>query len=157
MWKNSVSGPNDDLLKGYFHCKTVTSQNVSSEAQVKNFLFRRNVMFLSRGIQFFCIFNHPIVYQICDVVMSISTWDRSHFWISFKPHLIKSPNLVNDRHKQGQYFSKIFLNDVKCLGQVLFNLATCSNYSITKYVKFSVFHFFERVNNGDLKMVNINH
>ena len=73
-------------LKGYFQCKTVTSQNVSSEAQVKNFLFRRNVMFLSRGIQFFCIFNHPVIYQICDVVMSISTWDRAHFWIYLLNH-----------------------------------------------------------------------
>ena len=27
------------ILKGYLHCKTVTSQNVSSEAQVKNYFF----------------------------------------------------------------------------------------------------------------------
>ena len=32
-------------IKGYLCYKTVTYQNVSSEAQVKNFLFRRKVMF----------------------------------------------------------------------------------------------------------------
>ena len=30
--------------------------------------------------------------------------------------------------------------------QVLFNLSTCSNYSITNYDKFPMFHFLERVN-----------
>ena len=38
-----------------------------------------------------------------------------------------------------------------------FNLPTCSNYSITNYVKIPVFHFFEKVNKGQLKMVNVNH
>ena len=32
--------------------------------------------------------------------------------------------------------------------QVLFNLATCSNYSITGYVKIPVFHFFVKMNKG---------
>ena len=41
--------------------------------------------------------------------------------------------------------------------QDLFNLATCSNYSITNYGKFPVFHFFEGVNKGELKAVNINY
>ena len=27
----------------------------------------------------FCIFNYPRIYQICDVMMGISTWDRVHF------------------------------------------------------------------------------
>ena len=40
--------------------------------------------------------------------------------------------------------------------QVLFNLATCSNYSITNHVKIPVFHFMEKVNKGQLKMVNVN-
>ena len=39
--------------------------------------------------------------------------------------------------------------------QALFNLATCSNYSITNYVKIPVFHIFEKVNKGQLKMVNV--
>ena len=29
----------------------------------------------------FCIFNHPIIFQIYDVMMSISTWYRVHFSI----------------------------------------------------------------------------
>ena len=41
--------------------------------------------------------------------------------------------------------------------QALFNLATCSNYSITNYVKFPVFHFFERLNKEELKMLNVNY
>ena len=39
--------------------------------------------------------------------------------------------------------------------QVLFNLATSSNYSITSYVKIPVFHFFEKVNEGQLKISTI--
>ena len=41
--------------------------------------------------------------------------------------------------------------------QALFNLATCSNYSITNYVKFPVFLFFKRVIKGELKMINTNY
>ena len=40
--------------------------------------------------------------------------------------------------------------------QALFDLVTRSDYSITNYVKFPMFHFFERVNKGELDMVNIN-
>ena len=43
---------------------------------------------------------------------------------------------------------------VRVKSQVLFNLATSSNYSITSYVKILVFHFFEKVNKGQLKLVN---
>ena len=38
-------------FKGYLRYKTITSQNVSSEAQVKNFLSRRKVMFCPQNIQ----------------------------------------------------------------------------------------------------------
>ena len=41
--------------------------------------------------------------------------------------------------------------------QVLLDLATCSNYSITNYVKIPVFDFFEKVNQRHLKMVNVNY
>ena len=46
-------------FKGDLRCKTVTSQNVSSEAQVKNFLFRRKVMFRSQVIQVFVFLTVP--------------------------------------------------------------------------------------------------
>ena len=52
-------------------------------------------MFRFQVIQVFCIFNHLIIYQICDVMMS--TWDKVHIPsnISLEPKLIKSPNLAN--------------------------------------------------------------
>ena len=108
----------------------------------------------------FLYFNHPMIYQICDVMMSISTWDRLHLWI----YLLNHNSLTHhtwwiDRYKQGQYFSEIFWT-IRRTGvkfQALFNLAFCSNYSITNCVKFPVFHLFERVNKGELKMVNINY
>ena len=42
-----------DALKGYFHYKMKTSQNVSSEAQVKIFLFCIKVMFSPKIFKFF--------------------------------------------------------------------------------------------------------
>ena len=47
------------VLKGYLHYKTATSQNVSSEAQVKSFLFRRKIMFRSQDIQVFVFLSIP--------------------------------------------------------------------------------------------------
>ena len=29
----------------------------------------------------FCIFNHPMIYQICDVMVSIRTWDRVQIFL----------------------------------------------------------------------------
>ena len=82
-------------FKGYLHYKMITSQNVPSEAQIKNFFISyKNYVPLSRYSSF-CIFNSPVIYQICDVKMSISTWDKVHFLISFEPQLIKSSNLVS--------------------------------------------------------------
>ena len=45
------------------------------------------------------------------------------------------------------------------LGKVLgfSDLATCSSYSITNYVKILVFHFFGKLNRGHLKIVNVNY
>ena len=51
--------PENDLLKGYLCYKTITSQNVSYEAQVKNFLFRRKFMFCSQDIQVFVYLTIP--------------------------------------------------------------------------------------------------
>ena len=53
--------------------KKLTSQDVSSEAQVKNFfILEKNYVLFSRYSSF-CIFNHAMIYQICDVTMSIRT------------------------------------------------------------------------------------
>ena len=119
------------------------------------FLFHRKVMFRSQYIQVFvCIFNHPMTYQIYNIMMSISTWDRVHFW---EPQLISHRTWKIDRYKQRQYFSEIIwaIWRAGTKLQALFNLATCSNHSITCYVKFLVFHFYERANKGEFKMVNI--
>ena len=40
-------------FKGYLHYETITSQNVSSEAQVKTFLFRTKFVFHSHNTQVF--------------------------------------------------------------------------------------------------------
>ena len=43
------------LYKGYLRYQTITSQNVLSEAQIKNFSFYRKLMFCSQDIQVFVI------------------------------------------------------------------------------------------------------
>ena len=70
--------------KGYFCYKTITCQNLPSEAQVKTF-FGRKVIPFSKHLSF-CIFNHPMIYQICDFMMSVSVWDRAHFLIYLLSH-----------------------------------------------------------------------
>ena len=123
-------------------------------------LFHRKVMFHSRDIQVFAFLTISWFNQICDVVMSINTWDRVHFWI----YLLNHNSLTHQtcsiyRYKQGEYFSEIFWTTwmTRAKFQALFNLATCSSYSTSNYVKFPVFHFFETVNKRELKMVNINY
>ena len=39
--------------------------------------------------------------------------------------------------------------------QVLFNLTTFSNYSITNYVKIPAFHFLKKVKNGKYQLLKI--
>ena len=39
--------------------------------------------------------------------------------------------------------------------QAVFNLAICSNYSMTNYDRIPVFYYFEKVNMGHLKMLNV--
>ena len=56
---------------GYLYYKTITSQDVPSKAQIKNFLYGRRIVSFSRYSRF-CIFNHQMIYQICDVTVSIS-------------------------------------------------------------------------------------
>ena len=72
-------------FKDYLRYKT-TSQSVSSEAQVNNFIISKKSSVLFSRYSSFCIFNHPMIYQICYVMVSISTWDRVHFWIFLLNH-----------------------------------------------------------------------
>ena len=145
------------LLKGYLHYQTITSQNVLSEVQVKNFFILWKCYTPFTRYSSFCNFNHHMIYQICDVI-HISTWDRVHFWIYlFNYNSISYHTWPTDRYKQGQYFSAIFWTIWRTGAklQVLSNLAIFFKYSITSYVKIPVFQFFEKVKKRQLKMVNL--
>ena len=67
------------LFKGHLRYKTITSQNVLPDAQVKNFFVLQRNYVPFTGYLSFSIFNHPMIYQICNVMVSISTWDRCIF------------------------------------------------------------------------------
>ena len=55
------------------------------------------------------VLNFSMVYQICDDMMNISTWERIHFWIYLLNHnSLTHQNCSIDKYKQGQYFSEIF-------------------------------------------------
>ena len=131
-----------------------------SEAQVKFFLFHSKFMFCSQDIQVFLFYNYTMIYQIFDVMISISIWGRLHFWVyclNYNSLTLQTWSI--DRYKQGEYFSKILWTIWRTGAnfQAFFNLATCSNYSVTSYVKFLVFHYFERVNKGESNVVNMNY
>ena len=105
---------------------------MSSEAQVKNFLISQksyvpfskySSLFSSQNIQVFLTIPW---FTKCVVMMSISTWDRKHFWKYLLNHnSLSHQTWPADRYKQGKYFLWIFF---------LF--------------------FFEKVNKGQLKMVD---
>ena len=56
------------IFKGYLRYKMITSQNVSSEAQIKIFLFRRQVMFCSQDIQVY------VLLTISWFTESVTSW-----------------------------------------------------------------------------------
>ena len=66
-------------LQGYLCYKTITSQNAVSEAQVEIFFVSWESYVPFSRYSSFCIFNHLMIYQICDIMMSINTRDRVHF------------------------------------------------------------------------------
>ena len=62
-----------DSFEGYLLYKMIASQNVSSEAQVKNFFISQKNYVLFSRYSSFCIFNHSMILHTCDIIMSIST------------------------------------------------------------------------------------
>ena len=66
--------------KGYLHYKTIASQNVSPEAQVKNFL---SVLKIFKFLYFQLSHDLPNLRQ------------ETFLNLSFEPQLIKSPNVAN--------------------------------------------------------------
>ena len=69
------------LLKGYLRYKKITSQNVPSKAQIKDFFISNKNYVPFARYSSFCIFNDPMIYQISDLTICISTWDKVHFSI----------------------------------------------------------------------------
>ena len=91
------------MFKVYLCYKLITSQNVWSVPQVKNFVYFLEKFCSILNIFKFLYFNHGMNYQICDVMMSISTWYRLHFWIYLLNHnSLSHQTWPNDRNKQGQ-------------------------------------------------------
>ena len=84
LWETIIY-QNYIFVKGYLRYKTITFQNVSFEAQIKNFfLSEKNYVPFSRYSSF-CIFEYPMIYQICDM-MSISAWDKVYILIYLLNH-----------------------------------------------------------------------
>ena len=118
------------------------------------FLFCRKVMFRFQDIQVF------IFLTISWFTKSVMSWwvlvlETVHFWIT--THTVTKLDWL--RYKQGQQFSGICWTIWRTGATfcVLFNSATYSNYSITSHVTIPMFHFFEKVNRRQLKMVNVNY
>ena len=145
-------------------CYKTTSQNVSCHLrqQLRIFLFCRKIMFYSQDIRVF-VFSTNIPWFTESVTLR---WVLVHetryifeyiFWTT--THEVTKLDHPIDRYKQGQSFSVIFWTIWRTGArfQIIFHLGACPNYSITNYVNITVFHFFEKVNKLQLKMVNINH
>ena len=60
-------------IKGYLHYKTLHLKMFRLRHRLRIILFCRKAMFRSHDIQVFVCINHPMIYKICDVMMSIST------------------------------------------------------------------------------------
>ena len=121
-------------LKGYLHYKTITSQNASFQAKVTIFLFRRKIIFGSQDIQGFVFLTIPWFTKYVT-----SWWVLVHeTWCIFDMvYLLNHNSLIHhmwsiDRYKPAQYFSEsfwtIWWTEVKY--RALFDLVTCSNYSM---------------------------
>ena len=77
--------PTKDTNKNYDIVLKVTSTQKRQllkmchlKHRLRIFLFDKKIVPFSKYASF-CIFNHPMIYQICDVVMSIGTQDRVLF------------------------------------------------------------------------------
>ena len=119
-------------------------------------LFHRKVMFHYLNTQIFIFLTISWFTKSVTSWLSISIWDRVHFWIYLLNHnSLIHQTLSIDRYEQEQYFSETFptIWRTGAMFQALFNLTTCPNYSISNYVKISAF----QVNKGQLKIVNVNY
>ena len=128
-------------------------------SQKWNFLLRRENVFLFQDIQVFVFLTIPWLTK------SVTLWwvsvhetgcifeyffepQPQHFWTT--THSVTKFGQLIDISK-----SNNFQEQTGATFLVIFYSVTFSNYSITNYVKIPMFHFFEKVNKGQLKMVNI--
>ena len=74
-----MSLKSDRKFKVYPRYKTITSQNVPSEAQIKNFFNFQEKLCSVFSIFKFLYLNHPMIDQICDVMTSTSTRENVGF------------------------------------------------------------------------------
>ena len=128
--------------------------------RLRIFLSCRKIILRSQDIQDFLFLTIPWFTKSVTSRWVHETWDKLHFWIYLLSHKSWSHQTWSvDRYKPGQKCLVIFWTiwETGARFQVLFNLATCPNYSIPKYAKIPVFHIFEEVNKGQLKMVYVNH
>ena len=99
-------------FKGYLRHKTIFSQYVSSEAQINPLNAKVEQRFAGQinwlvfiwwqywrlmSWESFCFAEElcSMIYQICDVMMSMSTWEKVHFLMYLLNHNLRSPNLGN--------------------------------------------------------------
>ena len=127
---NQLFGKWELLKLGHLRCR------------LKIFYLVYKLCSFSRYSSFFIFYNHPMVYQICNVMMSILVHEIRYifefiFWTT--THQITKLGQITNIC-QGNIFPEIFwiiLRNRSKL-QVLLNLETWSNYSITNYVKIPV-------------------
>ena len=127
--------------------------------KLKFLLFCGKFMFRSQDIQVF------VFETISSFTKSVKSWwvlihvmgciFEYIFWTT--THSVTILGQLIDISKK--YFSGILWTIWRTDGkfQGFFNLVTCSNYSVISYVQIPVFHIFEKVNKGQLKMVNVNY
>ena len=120
-------------------------------------LFFRKVMFRTQDIKFL-FFNHSMICQNCDVIMSISTWDRVHFSIYLLNHnSLGHQTWPTDRYKQGTTIFSNLLNNLEDVGYVpgpfqFSNLLQLVNNQLCQDPSVSLSRKGEE---GAIKMVNV--
>ena len=132
------------FFKGYLRYKMITSQNVSYDVRVK-------LCFVLTIFKFFYIFNNPMNYQICKSVTSWWVLVHGTHYVTQLGHSL----VIN----KGNNFQESF-EQLGGLGQVpgvfqFSNLLQLLNNQLC--VKILGFHFFEKVNQGQPKLANVNY
>ena len=90
------------IFSTFFKLFSTSSLKVISATKKNFFLSWESYVLFSRYLRF-CIFNHLMIYQICDIMMNIIIWDRVHFWLYILNHNSLSNQIWPiDRCKQGQ-------------------------------------------------------